>query len=116
MGTGHERAKKHSGKRAYLNNFEWREDGTYVYTGQYQNCHLTPEAYRREMTVLLLAALISVALSFAAGCFTGTGMEGCFYLLLPYAGGLVVMVRTAWALIQMLHAGPRLRSYIYEVC
>ena len=97
MGTGHERAKKHSGKRAYLNNFEWREDGTYVYTGQYQNCHLTPEAYRREMTVLLLAALISVALSFAAGCFTGTGMEGCFYLLLPlpYAGGLVVMVRTA---------------------
>ena len=114
MGTGHERAKKHSGKRAYLNNFERGEDGTYAYNGQYQNCHLTPEAYRREMTVLLLAALISVALSFAAGCFTGTGMEGCFYLLLPYAGGLVVMVRTAWALIQMFHAGPRLRSYIYD--
>ena len=114
MGIGNERAKKYSGKRAYLNNFEWREDGSYVYTGQYQNCHLTPVAYRREMTVLLLPAVISVALSFAAGCVADTGMEGCFYLLLPYAGGLVVMVRTAWALIRMLHAGPRMRSYAYD--
>lgn len=100
--------------RKILNDFQKNEAGNYEYAGVHMICSLPEGEYRRNVFWLLLPALLSTALDVAAGCLPGTGMEGCFYLLLPYAGGLVAMLLLVWTLVQMLHAGPRLRAYTYD--
>ena len=47
-------------------------------------------------------------------CLTGSGMDGHYYLVLPYAGTLIVLVRLVWNLAQLLRKGPELREYVYK--
>ncbi|MDO4619109.1 MAG: hypothetical protein Q4B09_00660 [Lachnospiraceae bacterium] len=84
------------------------------YQGSYMECGLSDAAYMRLLVQLLLAELVVLGISIAVGCVTKTGMEGCFYLLLPYAGILVTSALSVWLVIRMMLGGTALRSYVYS--
>lgn len=109
-----ENEKKYSRKRRYLKDFKPNDDGSFSYQGAVMHCTLTGEDYRKTITRMLLVAVLALALVFAAGCVRGTGMEGCFYLLLPYAGTLVILIRLVWNLIRLLYTGSDIREYVYK--
>ncbi|MBQ7371705.1 MAG: hypothetical protein IJW67_07475 [Blautia sp.] len=101
-------------KRKYLKDFKPDEDGSYSYQGAVMHCTLTGEEYKKTLRSMLLIAILAMALVLAAGCLPHTGMEGCFYLLLPYAGTLVLLIRLVWNLGQLLYHGSEIREYIYK--
>lgn len=109
-----EKERKVSKKRSHLKEFKRREDGSYSYEGKMLYCSLSGSAYRNRVLGMLLISMAALGVTVTAGCFTGTGMEGHFYLVIPYAGTLVILIRLVWNLAQLLHAGPVLREYAYK--
>ncbi len=103
-------------RRAYLENFHKEQDGKSVYQGEqytYQGSGGSG-GLRRELFRLwgwCAALLASLA---AAGCITAPGMENCFYVLLPYAAGLMAGVSVCWALCRLTNGGDPLKAYVYE--
>lgn len=101
-------------KRKYLKDFKPDADGSYSYQGKIMHCTLNGADYKKTMLPMLLIAILAMVLVLAAGCLPHTGMEGCFYLLLPYVGTLVILIRLVWNLGQLLYHGPEIREYIYK--
>ena len=74
-----------------------------------------PAAYvRKAGRIAALLVLLMSGLSIAAGCVTGTGMEGAFYLLLPYALGLILDLLLLASVGRLVVTRGRLQTYAYE--
>lgn len=106
-------------RRTYLESFHKDQDGKYVYQGDvytYQGngeqggeCNLRCEL--RKLWGWCIVLLGSLA---AAGCVTAPGMDNCFYVLLPYAAGLMGGISVCWALCRLTSGGSPLKAYVYE--
>ncbi len=103
---------RHEKRRERLEHFSKKADGSYEYTGEYVNAGPEADSFRKSMQLQLLAASLAAALLLAVGCWPRTGMEGCFYLLIPYAAEVILslmQVRSVWILFR---EGPRQKKYI----
>ena len=109
-----EKEKKVSKKRSHLKEFQQQADGSFSYQGKMLRCSLEKSAYRKRILAMLGGAAAALGFTVADGCLTGSGMDGHFYLVLPYAGTLIVLVRLVWNLAQLLRKGPELREYVYK--
>lgn len=106
-------AQKRRRGRADPDDFARGLDGEYRYTGPlYHYRGGTP--YGRRMACLGAAVLCLMAAAAAAGCVQAAGMNGCFYVLLPYVGCVAAAVSVVWAAARLAAAGESLREYVYE--
>ena len=65
---------------------------------------------KNQRAAALGITLAMTGLSIAAGCVTGTGMEGTFYLLLPYAVGLVLDLLLLSGTVRITFSGEKQRT------
>lgn len=104
--------KKKKGRRAYLDSFKKKSDGTYVYEGEsyiFEGDDLRGEAARIcRLGAVMLAAIV------AAGFVTAPGTGNSFYVLLPYAANLVAGVSVCWGIGRLAAGGSPLRAYVYQ--
>lgn len=88
-------------------------NGEYQYGGAvYRYCGDPPRA-RALARMWAVGGGMAAALA-AAGCLGAAGTDGCFYVLLPYAGCFVAAFSAVWALVRLTAAGGELRDYVYE--
>lgn len=107
--------KKKKGRRAYLDSFKMRSDGTYVYTGAHYRYE--GDTLRPDLIFLCGAAAIMLAAAVAAGCVSAPGMQDTFYVILPYTIGLVADISVCWGtarLVKGAKGDSPLREYVYE--
>ena len=101
-------------KREYLNAYQAGEDGRLTYTGEYRSWADKKEAFSRYAWRQLALSGAAFLCPFAAGWFPETGMEGCFYLLLPYAAGLLITALLMWTAVRILKEGPVIKEYVFR--
>ena len=101
-------------RRAYLNDFQKDETGSYVYTGdvyEYEGSNQSLCSLKVRLGVLGAMALIMLLW---AGLIRVPGMDHSIYVLLPYAAALCGSVSVCWALTRLSTGGVSLRAYLYE--
>lgn len=108
-----EREKKRR-RRSELEQFSPTADGTYVYTGDYMVFDGSATLCRRAAIGTLASAGGVFLLLLAAGFLPVGGMRGSFYVLLPYAGGLIAAGMALYAAVRVAAGGRTLRTYLYE--
>ena len=109
------REKRWNRRRAYLEDFQLNVAGEYVYTGKIHHfCAEDGLTRKRAMTVLWALALLMAALTVGSGCLPAAGMQNTFYVLIPYAGGLLSVVSVIWALARLSAEGEPVRDFIYK--
>lgn len=109
--------KKRKGRRAYLDSYKKKEDGSYVYEGDVytfvggisKGNNLKKELMRLW---ILCGALLCTLL--AAGCSTAPGADSSAYVLLPYAANLVACVSVCWGMGRLATGGNPLKTHVYE--
>ncbi|MGM9537966.1 MAG: hypothetical protein ACI3VN_06500, partial [Candidatus Onthomonas sp.] len=106
--------KKRQGRRSYLNDFQQNAAGEYLYTGAHYTFVEQGKNRRRFLTELWLLCGVALAAAVAGGCIPGSGMDQCFYVMLPYAAGLVGAISLCWGLGRLTAGGDPLRAYVYE--
>lgn len=111
--------RKRRGRRAYLDSFRKDSKGEYEYTGKTYTFRgsrpgAEKEEFRRALRILWAVSLVLLAAWITPGCTRVPGMSGSFYVLIPYAGGLVEGIRVCWALGRVTADGSMLKEYQYE--
>lgn len=106
--------KKRRGRRDYLNDFRQNAAGEYLYTGEHYAFVEQGRSRRRFLTELWLLCGGALAAAVAAGCIPAAGMDGCFYVLIPYVVGLMAAVSLCWGLGRLTAGGDPLRAYVYQ--
>ena len=106
--------KERPGRRAHLKQFEKQEDGSYRYTGEYVYASADESVWKKKTGTVLAVYLILLAGLIVTGCLPGTGMDGHFFLLLPYAMQLILTAFQISALAAVLREGHRLKKYFFE--
>ena len=101
-------------KKAFLRDFYTDETGSYRYEGSYMVCDAAPDVFTRIYTKAALLYFAVAALMIAAGWVPSTGMEGRFYLLIPYMAGLITDIIALIVVVRVRNVGPKLRKYIWE--
>ena len=101
-------------RKKNLEHYRQGENGRVEYTGSYTQILLEEEAFAKGMRRQLGAGLCVLALLIGAGCVPGTGMEGHFYLLFPYAAELILCVLQIRCIWDAKREGLRQRRYFYE--
>ena len=79
------RARK---KTEHLNDIRQDASGNWVYEGEWMECTLSAKERRRVICGLWCLLILAAACCIVCGCIRGTGMEGCFYVLIPYASSV----------------------------
>lgn len=106
--------KRKRGWAAKAEQFTEKSKGEYEYTGAYvAPAQGDEKSWKRWAFVRLVLALLAVAAQVVCGCIPAAGMEGKFYVLLPYCGSLIgacCLLWTSWRLV--LWKAP-LREYVY---
>lgn len=100
--------------KAYLDDFKKTASGEYAWQGAEYAWDGGKAGQRRALFKLWTAGSAMAAATLAAGCIPAAGMDGCFYLLLPYLLQAVLVIRVLWLLGRLSGAGSRIRAYIYE--
>ena len=106
--------KKRRGRRDYLNDFRQNAAGEYLYTGEHYAFVEQGKSRRRFLTELWLLCGGALVAAVAAGCIPAAGMDSCFYMLIPYAAGLMGAVSLCWGLGRLTAGGDPLRAYVYQ--
>lgn len=106
-------------RRTYLENFHKDSEGKYVYQGEMYIYRGNARADGQsglgcELRKLWAWCLVLMGSLVAAGCISAPGMDNCFYVLLPYAVGLVAGVSVCWALCRLTSGKNPLKAYVYE--
>lgn len=101
-------------RREYLENFHTDLNGEYVYEGEYYRYagEALPYGRLKKRLGALCAAMLLAQV--AAGCVPAAGMNGKFYVIMPYALCLVSTISVCWAMARLRQGGERLRAYVYE--
>ena len=79
------RARK---KTEHLNDIRQDASGNWVYEGEWMECTLSAKERRRVICGVWCLLILAAACCIVCGCIRGTGMEGCFYVLIPYASSV----------------------------
>lgn len=107
--------KKKPGRRAYLNDFHADLRGNYTYTGaHYAYAPGNPIPLRGLLARLGGGCAVLAACAVACGCLPAAGMDNTFYILLPYAVGVVAIAAACWAAVRLAAGGDPLRAYVYD--
>ena len=105
--------RRRRGRRRYLDDFKRDETGKFVYTGDYYK--YTGSVDRKKAVALVLVhAAIMAAAAMAAGFVSAAGMDNGFYVILPYALGVVAAFCTLWSAFRLFFGGDPLKTYDYE--
>lgn len=104
--------KKKKSRRAYLDSFKKKSDGTYVYEGIYYV--FAGVNLRRDVILLCILGAAMLAAVIAAGCVSAPGTGTSFYVLLPYAANLVAVISVCWGIGRLAAGGDSLREYVYH--
>ena len=105
--------KKKRGKRAYLDDFYLDLSGNYVYRGKMY--HYTGALPRKTALIRAWAfAGAALAALIINGFLPVPALNGCFYVVVPYVGGLIAGCSVVWALGRITAAGSELREYVYK--
>lgn len=107
--------KKKRGRAARVEHIGRDASGKYVYQGGFYAYQKGGKrTFGQAMSLLLALSGAAVIAAVACGCFTAPGMKNCFYVLLPYAGGLLGSVSLLWAVCRIIYWGDPLREYVYN--
>jgi len=108
-------AQVHARKRTeHLKDIRQDPSGAWSYEGKWMVCTL-PDGRRRRVTVFLWGLLaLAACCIILCGCLQGTGMEGCFYVLLPYASGVFALCFSIRHLLAVTSGKGRMWEYQYE--
>lgn len=88
--------------------------GKWSYQGDWMACTL-PEEARRRVTAALWCLLAGAAVCcLISGCIRATGMEGCFYVLIPYASCVFAAYFCIRCLAGVSAGKGRLEEYRYR--
>lgn len=98
-------------KRDHLDTYKMGASGQYVYTGKYIDW---VSDRKKGITLLIILAALETIAAIAAGCIPGTGMEGRFYIVIPYIITLVLVLINDWKIIRFIYAGNRIKEYIFK--
>lgn len=112
MEEKHNRKKK-NGRRAYLEHFQ-KEGDDYVYKGKSVDWPAGGMARKRALLTLWLCIGLGAICAAAGGCISGTGMDRCPYVLLPYMVWLMLQVSMLWSLCRLTAAKSPIRDYVYK--
>lgn len=109
-----EKRRPMRGKNSYLDDFHLNLAGEYIYEGAFYACG-TKGAEQKQLRVRLWALSALALLSVLAGGFLPVpGMQGCAYVLLPYAAELLAAVSVIWAFGKLGRNWDSVREYTYE--
>lgn len=99
-------------RNSYLNDFEKRQDGSYIYTGKTWRAE---PAVRRRMLVKLWALQgCMLAAALLPGFVTTAGLLNTFYVIIPYVFWLMSDFVLAYTLGNVTFGGNPLRDYVYK--
>ncbi len=105
--------KKRRGRRAYLDDFQKTATGEYVYTGQLHHYETEGISRRQALARLWILTAVMAVAQVVSGCVPAAGMSNTFYVLLPYAGGLLSAASVVWLMCRLSAGGDPLRHYVY---
>ncbi len=103
--------QKKRGRRAYLDDFQVNEDGTWVYTGGryvYQGTDFS--SAKKRLGIYAGLMLIS---AIGAGCLPAPGLTTPL-VLIPYALAAAFSVSSCLAFIRLCRGGNPMRTYAYN--
>ena len=103
---------KKKGRRAYLDDYEAKEDGSYAYTGLLWRW-AEPEqraGFLREARTLLGVA---IACSLGAGFVPAPGVGNAFFVLVPYVISIVGLSLSCVCVWRVMREGECLRNHVY---
>ncbi len=106
--------KKRRARRSYLEDFHETASGDYVYTGRVHPFQGTARERVRALAALWACTALALAALVAGGCLPAAGMDGCLYVLLPYAAALLAGISVAWLMGRLTAGGESLRDYVYK--
>ncbi len=109
--TNQEPEPKQKGRRAYLNDYEKDASGSYIYTGTTYHWKSPRKASLRGLWMMAVA---SFAAQIAAGCISDTGMDGRFWVLLPYAAALIASVSLVWGNYTLAGGGEKIPEHVFQ--
>ncbi|MBR3358258.1 MAG: hypothetical protein IKG46_10615 [Solobacterium sp.] len=104
--------KKKSSRKEYLDLFIKQEDGSYVYTGP-RYVPLNTEWKRVSRMLYLYLAAAAVCL-IVAGMVPSRGMIGAWYVILPYAASVVMLIVLVIRMIRVTTDKGTIHSYTYD--
>lgn len=105
--------KKRRGRRAYLEDFHKTATGDYVYEGATHPYPAQKLSRRQALARLWTAAAAMAALALLGGCLPAAGMQNTFYVILPWAAGLISAGAVVWLMCRLSAGGDPLRDYVY---
>lgn len=106
--------KKKRGRRAYLNDFQKDEKGSYVYQGELYEWKGETGMFHRELVLLWGICIAMLAALLMAGCVDAPGAMNCVYVVLPFTASFLLGFSSGWGLWRLTSGGNPLRAYIYE--
>lgn len=106
--------KKYKGRKAYLNDFHKNEKGDYEYQGALYEWKGEKETLRKELGILRIICIATLAVLVVAGCVDAPGVSNSFYVIIPYTVSFVFGISTAWGMWRLTFGGNPLRAYVYE--
>ena len=109
-----EKKRRKRGENSYLNDFHPNLAGEYIYSGTLYACALDEAAQQGVRRALRALAAVQLAAVAASGSIPAPGMQGSFYVILPFLGELIAAVSTAWAIFKLGSDWNAVREYVYE--
>ena len=106
--------KKKKGRRAYLNDFKLQDSGTYAYEGKIFECTLGGAEFHKMMIRLWTLFGVMAGVNLLAGFLPHTGLNGNYFVVIPYAIELGCLVTLGFSLARLQKGGRRLREYVYR--
>ena len=95
----------------HLQDIRQDADGRWSYEGEWMEC-VSDVGERRRVLSFVWCLLAAAAVScLVCGCIRGTGMEGCWYVLIPYASSVFAVCFCARHLYAVTAAGGRMWNH-----
>ena len=106
--------EKKKGRKAYLNDFKLQDSGKYAYEGKMCECTLGGAEFHSTMVRLWILFGVMAGVNLLAGFLPHTGINGNYFVVIPYAIELGCIVALGFALVRLQKGGRKLREYIYR--
>ncbi len=101
------------GRKAYLNDYKPKKGGGYEYKGK-RYAYRGDQSFKSMLIRLWAFGGGAFACMIVAGSVSPPGINGCAYVILPYAAGVIAAVSIVWALCRLTARGQSLEKHVYE--
>ena len=100
-------------RRSELEHIQRNAQGEYIYTGVlYTYRGIYPRG--RAIALLWLVHVCGFAALVVAGTISVPGMNGHWYVILPYTAAIILTMSALWSLGQLTAAGEPIREYVAD--